>query len=67
MRADEQTNDLMHRQAKLVAADEDSTAKQLRAGHYTGVSPGLVNTPKGELGFKQGFLVRDPAAMQITD
>jgi len=67
MRADEQANDLMHRQAKLVAADKHSTVEQLHAGRYAYDSPGLVNTAKGELGFKEGFLVRDSDAMQSTN
>jgi catechol 2,3-dioxygenase-like lactoylglutathione lyase family enzyme len=58
--ADERANDLLHWQTKLRSSNADETAQRLRAVHAPFVSPGVVATGKGELGFAKGFLVRDP-------
>lgn len=54
-----QPNDLLHWQTTLVVKDVDAIAQQLRLKQAT-VSPHVVVIPEQTLGFKKGFLVRDP-------
>jgi catechol 2,3-dioxygenase-like lactoylglutathione lyase family enzyme len=67
--ADERANDLVHRQTILVVRDVKTAAQQLLSGKYALVSSGVVGIPEGELGFRKGFLVRDPDGhvMQIVE
>ncbi|NEQ18614.1 MAG: VOC family protein [Microcoleus sp. SIO2G3] len=58
--ADARPNDLMHWQTTLVVQNADATAQRLRMNQITFVSPAIVTIPKQTLGFKKGFLVRDP-------
>jgi catechol 2,3-dioxygenase-like lactoylglutathione lyase family enzyme len=58
--ADEHANDLAHWQIRLVTTDVDTAAQPLRQGKSAFVSTGVVATSHGELGFRQGALVRDP-------
>ena len=60
MPADVRPNDLVHWQVTLVVPDVETVAQRLRPGPYTFVSTDLVTLPDDRLGFKKGFLVRDP-------
>jgi hypothetical protein len=57
---DERPNDLLHWQTTLAVKDAGSTAQQLRSNQSTFISPDVVAIPGQTLGFKKGFLVRDP-------
>ncbi len=59
MPADARPTDLWHWQVTLVVSDAEEALKLLRM-NYTFVSVGVVTTTDGALGFKKGFLVRDP-------
>ena len=69
MPADVRPNDLVHWQVTLVVEEAEAVAKQLRPGPYTFVSTDLVTLPDDRLGFKKGFLVRDPDGhvMQVIE
>jgi len=56
---DTRPTDLWHWQVTLIVSDVEAAAKSLR-GQSTLVSAGVVTVPDGALGFKKGFLVRDP-------
>lgn len=58
--ADERSNDIVHHQTRLIVADIESLARRLNIGRFRLISPGIVPTPKAELGFRSGLLVRDP-------
>ena len=60
MPLDTRANDLWHWQVQLVVGDVDAVEKQLRKNNVRFVSPGVSNLPDGKLGFKRGFMVRDP-------
>ena len=57
---DEHSNDLVHHQTRLIAADIGDLAHRLSRARYVLISPGIVAIPKAELGFHAGLLVRDP-------
>ena len=57
---DQRANDLAHWQTRLIAPGVEDTARALRAARFRLVSPGVVDLPGRELGFRRGFLVRDP-------
>jgi catechol 2,3-dioxygenase-like lactoylglutathione lyase family enzyme len=57
---DEHSNDLVHHQTRLTAADIGDLARRLSRERYVLISPGIVVIPKAELGFHAGLLVRDP-------
>ena len=57
---DTRANDLIHWQTTLVVNDANSLAQRLQANRYTLVSSGVVELPDNQLGFRKGFLVRDP-------
>ena len=59
MPLDARANDLMHWQTRLVTGDIEQASRALRNGRFAFVSSGQVSLPKGELGFRKGFLVRD--------
>ena len=67
MPTDTRATDLWHWQVTLVVSDAESAAGLLRSSS-TLVSSGVVAMPDGALGFKKGFLVRDPDGhvMQIV-
>lgn len=69
MPTDVRPNDLVHWQVTLVVDDVETAAKRLRPGPYTFVSTDLVSLPDDSLGFKKGFLVRDPDGhvMQVVE
>jgi catechol 2,3-dioxygenase-like lactoylglutathione lyase family enzyme len=57
---DAKPNDLLHWQTTLVVQDAEAVAQKLRLNGTPFISPGVVAIPRRSLGFKQGFLVRDP-------
>lgn len=57
---DARSDDLAHWETTLVVNDANAAAQKLQAGGYTFVSSGVVEMPKPTLGFRKGFLVRDP-------
>lgn len=69
MPGDVRPNDLVHWQVTLVVDDVEMSAKRLGSGPYTFVSTDLVTLPNDRLGFKKGFLVRDPDGhvMQVIE
>jgi len=58
--ADEHSNDLVHHQTRLIAADIEELTRQLRASRFELISSGIIGTPGAELGFHSGLLARDP-------
>ena len=66
---DEHSNDLVHHQTRLIAADIRDLAGRLSTGRYALISPGIVTIPKAELRFRAGVLVRDPDghAMELVE
>jgi catechol 2,3-dioxygenase-like lactoylglutathione lyase family enzyme len=67
--ADLRANDLAHWQTKLVTADAAAAALEARLARLSFVSSGLVVPPDPTLGFKKGFMLRDPDghAMQLIE
>jgi len=57
---DARPNDLLHWQTTLVVPDAKAAALQLRANRAKFISNNIIEIPAKALGFKQGFLVRDP-------
>ena len=68
MPGDTRPTDLWHWQVTLAVSDAEAAAKFLRA-NYMFVSAGVVTFSDGTLGFKKGFLVRDPDGhvMQVVE
>jgi catechol 2,3-dioxygenase-like lactoylglutathione lyase family enzyme len=69
MPEDARPNDLIHWQTRIVVADSDAAASALRKARARFVSPGTVQVPGAELGFRRSTLVRDPDghAMQLVE
>src|SRR6266849_6322892 len=67
--ADEHVKDLMHWQTRLMTGDTAAAAQRVQAGTFARVSPGVITLPEAVLGFKKGFLLRDPDGhvMQLTE
>lgn len=57
---DAEANDLLHWETTLVVADADAAAQQLQLNAVQFVSSGVVELPDNALGFRKGFLIRDP-------
>jgi catechol 2,3-dioxygenase-like lactoylglutathione lyase family enzyme len=57
---DTRANDLWHGHVVLRVPSVLDTATALRAGRYPTISGAPVETPRGELGYRQGLLARDP-------
>ena len=57
---DEHPNDVLHWQTTLTVKDTGSMTQRLRSSQSTFISPDAVAIPGQTLGFKKGFLVRDP-------
>src|SRR6266536_4774484 len=53
-------NDVLFRQTRVTTPDAETAAKKLFAARAEFVSPGAVELTHLELGFRRGFLVRDP-------
>jgi len=66
---DRRPNDLIFWQTRLITTAADAAAKQLREGRSPFVSPGVVETSAGELGYRRSILVCDPDghAMQLVE
>ena len=60
MPVDEQANDLVHHQTRLVTDDLEAALKALQEKHYPLVSSSIVALPKAEIGFHFALIVRDP-------
>jgi hypothetical protein len=58
--ADERANDLVHWQTSMIVEDTKTVAQQLQDRGYGLVSSGVVTLSDRKLGFRRGFLVRDP-------
>ncbi|GBO55413.1 hypothetical protein APA_3564 [Pseudanabaena sp. lw0831] len=58
--SDARTNDLLHWQTTLVVNDAKAIAQKLRNSRTIFISPDAIEIPSLSLGFKRGFLVRDP-------
>lgn len=57
---DARANDLIGWQTTLVVEDAAAAAQRMRLGGYEFVSSGVIQLPDEQLGFRRGFLVRDP-------
>ena len=57
---DTKPNDLLHWQTTLVVKDAASIAQRLHLNQSRFISSNVVSIPGQTLGFKKGFLVRDP-------
>ena len=57
---DARASDLLHWQTDLETDDPAALVRRLDAAHAAWVSPGLVELPRGELGFRRAALVADP-------
>ncbi len=57
---DAAANDLLHWETTLAVSDAASAAQRLQLRDVQFVSSGLVELPDEALGFRRGFLVRDP-------
>lgn len=58
--SDARPNDLLHWQTTLVVKDVKAIAQKLRNSRTIFISPEAIEMPSLSLGFKRGFLVRDP-------
>ena len=58
--SDARPNDLLHWQTTLVVNDAKAIAQKLRNSRTIFISPDVIAIPSLSLGFKRGFLVRDP-------
>jgi catechol 2,3-dioxygenase-like lactoylglutathione lyase family enzyme len=65
MPADENANDLVHHQTRLVTDDIEAAMRALQEKHYQVVSSGIAALPKAEIGFHLGVIVRDPDGQPI--
>ncbi len=57
---DEHASDVVHRQTVLLTRDAGAAARALHASKTSFVSSGVVVNQKGQAGFHEAFLVRDP-------
>src|SRR5882724_10423367 len=58
--ADEQANDVVHREIILIALDAGAAAQKLTAAKTKFVSSGVVANPIQESGLRKVFVIRDP-------
>jgi catechol 2,3-dioxygenase-like lactoylglutathione lyase family enzyme len=58
--ADLRSNDIAHWQTRLVTASLGELAGRLRQAGYAFVSPGVIEVPEPDPGFRRGVLVKDP-------
>ncbi|MEM8638206.1 MAG: VOC family protein [Cyanobacteria bacterium P01_G01_bin.54] len=58
--SDSQANDRWHWDITLVVNDAAAVAARLQAAGVSFISSGVIELPNNDLGFRQGFLVRDP-------
>jgi catechol 2,3-dioxygenase-like lactoylglutathione lyase family enzyme len=66
---DSRANDLWHWQTAMGVASAAAAEQKLRMARAKAISPGVVTVPEQRLGFKQGFLARDPDghALQVIE
>jgi catechol 2,3-dioxygenase-like lactoylglutathione lyase family enzyme len=57
---DEHANDVIHRQTVLLTKSADQAARDLLSAKVNFVSSGVIANQKDELGYRTGFIVRDP-------
>ena len=57
---DERATDLVHREITLVTANAKGASEALRKDHARFISPDPITFKETELGFREGFVVRDP-------
>jgi len=57
---DERATDLVHREITLMTTNGNDAFKELRRDHVRFISPDLGTFKENELGFREGFVVRDP-------
>jgi catechol 2,3-dioxygenase-like lactoylglutathione lyase family enzyme len=57
---DARPNDLLHWQTTLVVKDAEAIAQKLRVANSIFISPNVVEIPGQVLGFRKGFMLRDP-------
>ncbi len=57
---DARANDLIHWQTRLVTRDAGAAESTARAAKLRFVSSGKVRLPDAQLGFREGFVIRDP-------
>lgn len=69
MPLDERANDVMHWQTTLVTTEAGRIAEAARSARFRFVSSGVVEMSDRTLGFRKGFLVRDPDGhvMQVVE
>jgi catechol 2,3-dioxygenase-like lactoylglutathione lyase family enzyme len=67
--SDARANDLIHWQTMLVTRDAEQAARELRRRKVSFVSSGVIALADHSLGFKKGFLTRDPDghAMELIE
>jgi hypothetical protein len=53
-------NDLAHWQTKLITRNVAAASIEAQGAKFAFVSSGLVALPENTVGFKRGFMVRDP-------
>jgi catechol 2,3-dioxygenase-like lactoylglutathione lyase family enzyme len=58
--ADERANDLVHRQTQLETDDANAIIVPLRLATSRFVSSGNISFADGKIGFRSGFVIRDP-------
>jgi hypothetical protein len=57
---DERATDLIHWEITLMTANARGASKELRRDNARFISPDLTTFKETELGFREGFVVRDP-------
>jgi len=57
---DEHANDVIHRQTVVVTKSADQAARDLFSAKVDFVSSGVIANQMNELGYRTGFIVRDP-------
>jgi len=57
---DERATDLVHWEITLMTANAKGASEELRRDHARFMSPDLITLNEAELGFREGFVARDP-------
>jgi hypothetical protein len=57
---DERATDLVHWEITLMTANARGASEELRRDHARFMSPDLITLNEAELGFREGFVARDP-------
>ncbi|MGH7231171.1 MAG: VOC family protein, partial [Nitrospiraceae bacterium] len=66
---DARPNDVLHWQTRLVTPNAEKATQYVRKGPSSFISPGVVATTDGRIGFKKAILVQDPDghAIQLVE